>query len=82
MPLRNDDPRTFNPSDSEIASLARRLLPSIQAYFESEEGQREFAAWKAEKMGVLVGGMEVETKTKGPRLGAFLLLFAVGDGCH
>ena len=26
---------------------ARILLPKIQAFFESEEGQREFAEWKA-----------------------------------
>ena len=35
--------------DFEIASLARALLPAIQAYFETEEGQREFAAWQAER---------------------------------
>ena len=33
--------------DFEIDSLARALLPAIQAYFETEEGQREFAAWQA-----------------------------------
>ena len=26
--------------------LARCLLPDIRAFYESEEGQREFAAWK------------------------------------
>ena len=25
------------------------LLPEIQAFFESEEGQREFAEWKAQQ---------------------------------
>ena len=35
--------------DFEIDSLARALLPAIQAYFETEEGQREFAAWQAER---------------------------------
>ncbi len=35
--------------DFEIDSLARALLPTIQAYFESEEGQREFAVWQAER---------------------------------
>lgn len=25
------------------------LLPEIQAFFESEEGQREYAEWKAER---------------------------------
>ncbi len=27
-----------------IDSLSKALLPAIQAYFETEEGQREFAA--------------------------------------
>ena len=30
----------------EVEALARILLPQIQAFFESEEGQREFAEWK------------------------------------
>ena len=29
--------------------VARILLPKIQAFFESEEGQRDFAEWKAQK---------------------------------
>ncbi len=29
--------------------IARILLPKIQAFFESEEGQREFAEWKAHR---------------------------------
>lgn len=33
----------------EIEALARCLLPEIQKYFESEEGQREFAEWKAKQ---------------------------------
>lgn len=35
--------------DHVIESLARCILPSIQAYFESEVGQREFAEWKKQK---------------------------------
>ena len=35
--------------DFEIDSLARALLPAIQAFFETEEGQREFALWQAER---------------------------------
>ena len=31
----------------EAGALARVLLPEIQAFFESEEGQREYAEWKA-----------------------------------
>lgn len=30
----------------EIESLARLILPKIRQFFESEEGQREFAEWK------------------------------------
>mgnify|MGYP003370018096 FL=1 len=33
----------------EIEKIARILLPDIQAYYESEEGQREFAEWKAKR---------------------------------
>ena len=33
----------------EVESLARALLPEIQAFFESEEGQREFAERKARR---------------------------------
>ena len=32
-----------------IETIARCLWPDIQAFFESEEGQREFAKWKAEQ---------------------------------
>ncbi|MGN1052732.1 MAG: hypothetical protein ACI4SH_05010 [Candidatus Scatosoma sp.] len=35
--------------DFEIDSLARALLPAIQAFFETEEGQREFALWQSER---------------------------------
>ena len=30
--------------------IARCLLPDIVAYFESEQGQREFAEWKAQQV--------------------------------
>lgn len=32
--------------DFEIDALARCLLPKIQAYFDSPEGQATFAEWK------------------------------------
>ena len=32
-----------------IETVARCLLPDIIAYFESEEGQREFAEWKRQR---------------------------------
>ena len=47
-------PRKKKPNDygtgipyHEVEALARILLPEIQAFFQSEEGQREFAEWKA-----------------------------------
>ena len=33
--------------DHVIETIARCLWPDIQAFYESEEGQKEFAAWKA-----------------------------------
>ena len=33
----------------EVEALARVLLPEIQSFFESKEGQREFAEWKAQQ---------------------------------
>jgi len=39
----------YTPPDSAIESFARCLLPAIQAYYDSEEGQREFAKWKNKK---------------------------------
>lgn len=35
----------------EIENIARILLPDILAFYESEEGQREFAEWKAARDG-------------------------------
>lgn len=33
----------------EVEALARVLLPEIQAFFASEEGQGEFAKWKVKQ---------------------------------
>ena len=35
----------------EVEALARILLPEIQRFYESEEGQREFSAWKRRQEG-------------------------------
>ena len=40
--------RSYPPADA-LEALARCLLPSIRSYFESEEGQREFAEWQAKQ---------------------------------
>ena len=34
----------------EIEIIARCIFPDILAFYESEEGQREFAGWKAQQM--------------------------------
>ncbi|MGN0746257.1 MAG: hypothetical protein ACI4ML_06255 [Aristaeellaceae bacterium] len=33
----------------EIEKIARCILPDILAFYESEEGQREFAEWKRQR---------------------------------
>ena len=35
--------------EHEIENIARILLPDILTFYESEEGQREFAEWKAQQ---------------------------------
>ena len=38
-----------NIPDHVIESLARTILPSIKAYYESEQGHKEFAEWQRKK---------------------------------
>lgn len=33
----------------ELEILARHFLPQIQAFFESEDGRKEYAAWQQEQ---------------------------------
>ena len=33
----------------QIETIARCIMPDILAFYESEEGQREFAAWKEQR---------------------------------
>ncbi len=33
----------------KIEAIARCIMPDILAYYESEEGQREFAEWKKQR---------------------------------
>ena len=37
----------YQPPADAIEALARRLLPAIRSYFESEEGQAAFSEWKS-----------------------------------
>jgi hypothetical protein len=46
---------------AEIESLARCFLPFIREYFESEDGQREFAEWQKKRTG------KKETKPDTPK---------------
>ena len=41
----------------KIEAIARCLLPDILAYYESEEGQREFAEWKKQREAKQVADM-------------------------
>ncbi len=38
-----------NISQHEIEKIARCIWPDILAYYQNEEGQREFAEWKRQK---------------------------------
>ena len=39
----------YKPPADAIEALARRLYPAMVAYFESDEGKREFAEWQARR---------------------------------
>lgn len=45
----SDTPSTWSIPYHEVEALARVLLPEILAFFESEEGQREYAEWKVQQ---------------------------------
>lgn len=58
-------PRKKKPNDygtgipyHEVEALARILLPEIQAFFESRDGQREFAQWKEKQQAERIKGDE------------------------
>ena len=39
----------FQIPNEALERLARRILPEIQKFFESDEGKREFEEWKKNK---------------------------------
>lgn len=43
----------------QIEAIARCIMPDILAFYESEEGQREFAEWKKQRE---AESQEAETK--------------------
>ena len=51
MPRKKIDDHGTGIPQREVEALARVLLPEIQRFFESEEGQQEYRAWKARKKG-------------------------------
>ena len=49
MPRKKKLINNSNLPDHEIEAIARCIYPDILELFESEEGQKEFAEWKARK---------------------------------
>ena len=49
MNKKKKSTNTFPYPDEVIDRLARAFYPAILAFWNSEEGQREFAAWQAEQ---------------------------------
>ena len=47
-----------------IESIARCILPDIIAYYETEEGQRQFQEWKATQEAEQTEGKNSEKKTR------------------
>ena len=47
--MRGKDSKVHAIPDETLEALARRLYPIMVAFFESEEGQREFAEWQAQR---------------------------------
>ena len=48
----------------EIEHIARCILPDILAYYESEEGQREFREWQVQREAGQTQGKEGKGKSK------------------
>lgn len=49
MPRRKKPVNHSDLPDHVVESIARLIYPDIVAYYESEEGQREFAEWMAQQ---------------------------------
>ena len=39
----------FDPTQTQIDTIARRLMPEIKKYFADEQIQREFAKWQEKR---------------------------------
>jgi len=44
------DPADYVPTQSQIETFARRLMPEIKRFFADEQIQREFAEWQAKNI--------------------------------
>jgi hypothetical protein len=64
-PRRGGADENYQPPAAAIEALARCLLPAIRSYFESGEGQREFADWQARQCGDEATGREVKIDRAG-----------------
>jgi len=65
--LKKDNGKSKNESEiptGAIEALARTLYPVMVAYFESEEGKREFAEWQTRQGGASSPAREVKSKVK------------------
>ena len=61
--VKNHKPNKSNAiPDDALEALARCLYPAILSYFESGEGQREFAEWKSHQNTEKSGG-KVKSKS-------------------
>ncbi len=49
MSKRKKPINNTNIPQHQIEAIARCLMPDILAFYESEEGQREFAKWKEQR---------------------------------
>ncbi len=51
MPKRKEQPSIKSDiSDSQLKSLARVLLPIMQEYLSSEQGQKDYAEWQQSQL--------------------------------
>ena len=51
MPTKKQQPKTdFDIPEYQLESLARVLLPILQEYLSSEQGQKDYAEWQKSQL--------------------------------
>ena len=51
MPRKKQQPKTdFDIPEHQLESLARVLLPILQEYLSSEQGQKDYAEWQKSQL--------------------------------